>query len=390
MMKKRKILHPLGIGINDIYSQSELFKICEQELFAPAKQMDTALLAEALHALDERCDEDAAPNRAYVWAKICEQRRSGKGGFKKKAALMIVLGVLLLALASGGLAWALRAGVLSFPSLMPLGLPQVDSDEAQSLVQTDLFQASYEHCELRVREAAFDGHQLRIVYSLRDTRQDAVLSDDDLWQPSIAAAQLDGICCCDYLLLDGQELYFEDIYQLPSEEPAEMLYYLAANVDDEIGIQDAMTVIMPIGEIDLETRTRLEIPFTLDTVSSHSSARSMQKVSAVWDHMKVEIVRAEFSPIHALIQVHYEVIDPSKPNHAAEFELYLFSEDGTPVQERRLSSYGGSSPMTVEDITTEYIPRGSWPDKMVLAPLLADGSMDSEHILPLQWDAEKE
>ncbi|NLO84734.1 MAG: hypothetical protein GX096_04790 [Clostridiales bacterium] len=385
MMKKRKTLHPLGAGINDYYSQSELLAICEQELFAPAKRMDTALLTEALHALDERSDEEIAPNRAYVWAKICEQTCSYKGGLRKKIVLIAALLVVLLALASGGLAWAFRTGVLSFPSLM-LSLPLVSSNEAQSLVQTDLFQASYEHCELRVREAVFDGHHLRIVYSLRDTRPNAALSDDDLWQPSIAAAQLDGIGCCDYLLLDGQDLFFEDIYQLPSEEPAEMLYYLAANINDEIDIQDTMTVTMPIGTIDLETRTRLEIPFTLDTTSSNSSARSMQNTSAVWDHIRVEVVRAEFSPIHALLQVHYEAIDPDKANDASQFELYLFSEDGTPLQERRLSSYGGSSPFIVEEIITEYIPRELWPEKMVLAPLLADGSMDSEHMLVLQWE----
>ncbi|MEG1776625.1 MAG: hypothetical protein RR367_08960 [Clostridia bacterium] len=380
-MKRQKIrLRPLSASMNDLYTKRELLAICEAELFARAKHMDTALLTEALDALDDRADEEAAPHRADVWAKLCGQAKSCIRKPKQKIAVSLAFILLLIALAGMGLALALHAGVLTFPSVVFPWLPRADSDAAQSLVQSELFQAQYEHCELRVREAAFDGHQLRIVYSLRDTRAGATLTADDRQQSAIAAAQLDGIGCCDYLTLDGQDVYLEDTYQLPGEENAEMLYYLAANIPGEISLAQTVIVCMPIGEIDLQTGKRLQISFPLNTATV--AARSAQKVGVVWDNLNVTVERAEFSPLHGLVVVRYAAVNPHQPFEP--IELSLFTPDGDPVGQKWYSSYGGSA-FVVDQITTQYIPEGSWPEHMVLAPQLVDGQMDQDHLLALDF-----
>lgn len=380
-MRYQKIrLRPLGASMDDLYTKHELLAICETELFARAKHMDTALLAEALGALDDRPDEEVAPHRTDVWTRICGQTGSCIRKPKQKIAASLAFILLLIALAGIGLALALQVGVLSFPSAIFSWLPRADSDVAQSLVQSDLFQAQYGHCELRVREAAFDGHQLRIVYSLRDTMAGASLTAADRRPSAIAAARLDGIGCCDYLTLDGQDVYLEDTYQLPSEENAEMLYYLAANLQDNISLAKTITVCMPIGEIDLQTGHRLQISFPLNTATI--AARSAQKVSVVWGNISVTVERAEFSPLHGLVVVRYAVIDPDQPFEP--LELRLFTQDGDPVGKEWYSSYGGSA-FVVDKITTQYIPEGSWPERMVLAPQSADGQMDQDHMIALAF-----
>ncbi len=387
MKKAVFVLRPLGVGMGDSYSNGELLSVCERELFTGAGKMDVELLGEALHALDERPDDDVAPHRSIVWARISEQTRPRAHVSLRRPAFLFLLIVLLLALIGAGLAWATHAGVLSFPSLALPWLPQTESDAAQSLVQTDLYIADYGHSELRVREAAFDGHQLRIVYSLTDTRKNAALTDDDLTASAIAAARLDGIGCCDYLTLDGQDVYLDDTFQLPGEENAEMLYYLAANIPEDIRLQDIVTVRMPIGEFDLPSRKRLhdDVIFPLDVSRAESDSLSAQSVAVLWGNTRVEVVRAEFSPLHGLVEVHYAAADSSLPYERRE--LSLFTADGRPAGQKWYASYGdgGSS---ADEIVTQYVPVGSWPRQLVLAPALADGSMDAAHTIPLVWKSQ--
>lgn len=384
MKKVKHILRPLGVDLGDCYSKNELLSICDRELFVGAKVMDIDLLGEALLALDDRPDDEVAPHRSRVWAKICERTHPRMQVSMRKPAFLFLLILLLLALVGAGLAWATHAGVLSFPSIALPWLPQVESDAAQSLVQTDLYTATYEHCELRVREAAFDGHQLRIVYSLQDTRENAALTDDDLTASAITAAQLDGIGCCDYLTLDGQDVYLNDIIQLPGEENAEMLYYLAANIDEDIQLKDIVTIHMPIGEFDLQAGRRMhnDVTFTLDISHADADSLSAQKVTVAWGNTQVEIVRAVFSSLHGLVEIRYSAVDSSLSYERKE--LRLFTTDGQSVGQVWYASYSDSNSPT-DEIITQYIPIGSWLNQMVLAPVLADGSMDTACVIPLVW-----
>jgi len=250
MKHAREILRPIGAELEDAYTQAELLDACERQLFAKGRRMDVPLLLEILRALDDRPDEEAAPHRDAVWRDVCRDIRpeARARSLRRRFALTAALIFLLLMLAGGCLAWAIRAGVLSFPSLALPWLSDAASPEAQTLVRQDLFSAQYEHCELRVLEAAYDGHRICIVYSLTDTRPNPAVDEQDLWSASIPAARLDGIGCCDFLTVDGQDVFLSDTFQLFGERPGEMLYYLAANVD--FTPRDVMTVQMPLGELN--------------------------------------------------------------------------------------------------------------------------------------------
>ena len=131
IMKKRDkhVPRPLSAGMQDTYTRSELLAICEGELFTKVKRIDTALLQEALYALDERPDEEAAPHRSLVWSKIIARIHIPVRVPKRRPALILVLILLLLALVGGGLAWAFHLGVLSIPTAV---MTQYDRPESEN------------------------------------------------------------------------------------------------------------------------------------------------------------------------------------------------------------------------------------------------------------------
>ncbi len=390
-MKRKKVtLRPLSTDIHDYYTAKELFLVCKKILFFPAKKMDIMLLSEALYGLDERPDEEIAPHRINVWKSLCKRVPTHVVKVKRKMVLMTAIIILMVSLLGCGLAWALHVGVLSFPSMMLLDVPQTTHPDAQSLIQSDLFYAKYPNSELRVREAAYDGHQLRIVYSLRDTRESATLTDDDRREPFVMGAWLDGIGMCDYLIVDGNDdIYLDEIFQRPStEHPAQMDYYLTATLPKELFFSNTVTVEMPIGRYNAQTSTRMieNVCFPLDTNQANQHKRTAQKTFAVWGNLRIDVKRVELSPMHGLVEVEYSAVDADKPYE--HVKLSLFDLSGTPVGHPRAYSVLGDT--TIDGIITPYVPTGEWPQNMVLAPALADGSMDTSRVIPLTWEVQSD
>lgn len=329
MKHSRETLRPIGAGLEDAYTRAELLDACERQLFAKARRMDVPLLLELLRALDDRPDEEAAPHRDAVWRAV--RRGIRPKARVRRASLAVALILLLLMLAGGCLAWAIRAGVVSFPSLALPWLSSPTSPEAETLVRRDLFRAQYEHCELRVLEAAYDGHQLRVVYSLRDTRPHPVLDEQDLWSASIPAARLDGIGCCDFLTVDGRDVFLSDTYQLFGERPGEVLYYLAANVD--FTPRDVITVQMPLGQPNPQTGRRYpdDVTFNLDARVAQASARFAMHADVIWGNTRIVLRRAAFSPLHGLIEVAAYPVRASQP--CDRFEPLLYTLSGEAVEQ---------------------------------------------------------
>lgn len=388
-MKHTRILRPIGAELEDAYTRTELLDACERQLFAKARRMDVPFLLELLRALDDRPDEVAAPHRDAVWKAVCRGIRPAARVrvARRRASLAIALILLLLMLAGGCLAWAIRAGVVSFPSLALPWLPSSASPEAQTLVRRDLFSARYEHCELRVLEAAYDGHQICIVYSLTDTRPNPVLNEQDLWSASIPATRLDGIGCCDFLTLDGRDVFLSDTYQLFGERPGEVLYYLAANVD--FTPRDVITVQIPLGELNPQTGRRCpdDVTFTLDTRAAQASARFAVHADVIWGNTRIVLRRAAFSPLHGLIEVAAYPVRTSQP--CDRFEPLLYTLSGEAVEQEWYAE-SGSTQDGGRLWRVSYIPADPWPARLLLAQPARDGSPDLERCITLELRAEDE
>lgn len=384
-MKKRKmVLRPLGVGLGDCYSRSELVALCEQELFASGKRMDTKLLLETLRALDDRPDEEVAPHGTVVWAKIQQRIRPVARAKmpRGKFAILVAVILLLLALAGTCIAWAIKAGVLSFLSISLPGLPQATSPAAESLVQEDLATVIFPHCELHVREAAYDGHQLRIVYSLRDTRPNAVLTEEEKRNSCIAAARLDGIGICDYLTVDGNDIFLDDTFQMSGEREDEMLYYLAANVPEEMPLGDSIRVAMPIGRLQGVRMPRKpeDVVFSLDATAYQVSALYAESTTVLWGNTRVVLQQAEFSPLHGYIEIYTYPLDRALPYDA--FKPSLFTMDGQRIQQF-WHSYYGVKPDGKRTTIVQYIPVDEWPAQLLLAESLSDGTPNRERCIML-------
>ena len=86
----------------------------------------------------------------------------------KKVWALITALALMLALAVGGVAYTVRRGVLNFTEDFGFA-PMVSQDGAERLVTSgSLAHIELERTIIDVREAVYDGAELRIVYSLTD------------------------------------------------------------------------------------------------------------------------------------------------------------------------------------------------------------------------------
>lgn len=100
-MKKRQGLRILSPAMSDSYSNTELYTVFENEVFANPKEMDTSMLRETLRHLDDRDDADVAPHKDYTWKKIIQRIQEMNHPFvlgmtKKRFAILMAVLILLI------------------------------------------------------------------------------------------------------------------------------------------------------------------------------------------------------------------------------------------------------------------------------------------------------
>lgn len=381
-MKRIRLLRELGLGMEDVYTRKEAMLVCREEIFSRAWDMDAALLLEALRALDDRPRESACPHmeqneRRLMRAIEADGRRSAR-----KLAAGLAAAALLILLAAGCAAWAYSGGVLSFMSEAPdiVPVPEVTGEAAQALVQRELAVVRYAACELRVREAAFDGHQLRIVYSTRDTRRET--GAIDVAGGYLEAEDASGLSMCDFVTVNGQDVYFCDAAYMAGEE-GELLHYLAANLPKGFDAGEMLRVELPVGKARGYGRPREQenVRFTLSVDTA--GARSAREAVTVWGDVRVSLERLELSPMHGLLEA--TMTSTGTGSAWADTQLTLCGEDGLPVGYEGYSCWGGSQREGYVQQITQFTPTGAWPDALYIAELGEDGRMNPERCLRVEW-----
>ena len=83
-MKKPVFVRPLKIDMNDHYSTAELYSVFQEQVFRKAGEIDVPLLRETTMAIDDRPDDEVAPNRSIVWQRIEIRRRELQKSFVGK------------------------------------------------------------------------------------------------------------------------------------------------------------------------------------------------------------------------------------------------------------------------------------------------------------------
>lgn len=234
-----------------------------------------------------------------------------------KRPLCVLAITLALVICLAGTALAVGSGLNLFNFFEDIGSPSPTvQPEAYTLTAHDVASHSFEHTDVAVREAAWDGRVLRILYSVRDRTVDRVFTDDDIWTGNydLPGARQDGITAdwgCDYLYVNGVSLCLTGwMASRAGSEPGEVLVALESDLVERIASEkaditlgDTFEVWLPIIGMGGKDETPEDLHFTVqntDLVGVRHIALPEKTVLA--DGTEIAITNFMITPIRIYIQ----------------------------------------------------------------------------------------
>ncbi len=379
---KENTARPVKRDFEDSWTREETLKVLEAALSAPAAKMDMPLIRELLWALEGEYDQSAQACAPKVWARIQGAIAPQKRSVVTRRTLVFALAaVLALALAAVGIAAAIQRGAFNF--LNDFGLsqsPGTVQKEAYSLLQQNLAHASFDHVDVDVREAVYDGHELRIVYAVWDRDAAEHPTEEELYAPIIPAGWEDGLTCCDWIEIDGRDAYLNDAFSAKGERPGEALYYLQLNLTDQgFAPGDEMTIGLPMLQSAASPAEKIPegLRFTISSAIPEGLVRKAKPASVTTAGVTATLTVGEFSPMSAQLRVTLSGGDPEEVDMDALAVLWsmaqLVSEDGEQLGYTWNSSLGRDE-TGVEIINLRATPPEKWPDTFYLAMPDIDGT----------------
>lgn len=234
-----------------------------------------------------------------------------------KRPLRVLAITLALVICLAGTALAVGSGLNLFNFFEDIGSPSPTvQPEAYTLTAHDVASHSFEHTDVAVREAAWDGRVLRILYSVRDRTVDRVFTDDDIWTGNydLPGARQDGITAdwgCGYLYVNGVSLCLTGwMASRAGSEPGEVLVALESDLVERIASEkaditlgDTFEVWLPIIGMGGKDETPEDLHFTVqntDLVGVRHIALPEKTVLA--DGTEIAITNFMITPIRIYIQ----------------------------------------------------------------------------------------
>lgn len=233
-----------------------------------------------------------------------------------KRPLRVLAITLALVICLAGTALAVGNGLNLFNFFEVIGSPNPTvQPEAYTLTAHDVASHSFEHTDVAVREAAWDGRVLRILYSVRDRTVDRVFTDDEIWtEYDLPGARQDGITAdwgCDYLYVNGVSLCLTGwMASRAGSEPGEVLVALESDLVERIASEkaditlgDTFEVWLPIIGMGGKDETPEDLHFTVqntDLVGVRHIALPEKTVLA--DGTEIAITNFMITPIRIYIQ----------------------------------------------------------------------------------------
>ena len=385
-------------------TQNDVLAILDWQLSLPAEQMDTNLIAECdLYLAPDapglgKAREDAMLDSLFEAIDAREgakprARRAkspARGAHRRpiKRALIVVLALLaLLALTVGGVAYGYRRGVLNFTE--DFGFARMVSQQgAEEFVSSSLAHVELEHVTIDVLEAVYDGADLRVVYGLTSADGEVHMAENAV-DSFIMPGQPEGeVHMCDYIIVNGQDAYFYDAWEAAGA-PGQVLYYLQTSLPawgvDVTGAQE-LTIGLPMfPRKDPESREPSPtLDFTIPATVPEGLVRSARIVEADMDGHEVTIEKAIFSPLNGYIQLRIAGLSLGdyRRNFTGWCEVYAMDDS-------RLTSSHPEGPDMADgdDVIVDFTitpPEGEWPDRFVIALELEDYSPDWEAVIELE------
>lgn len=370
----------------------DVLAILEWQLSLPAEEMDCDLISECdLFLAPQTSDADEAqlrkllvriqaqisaghPPAARANASPAPARTAHRRRRPGRLLTAVLIALLLLALAMGAVAFGVHRGVLTFNEDWGWLTPLVYLDGAQEFVSSgELAHVELEHVTIDVLEAVTDGAELRVVYSVTNNEGIAFEAESGTDYADIPGAKEDDVHICDFILVNGQDAYFDDAWQAPGEAPGQMMYYLQTNLPTwgvEIGDAQELTLALPmIGRVEYIDGAYTDkgfVKFTIPAKLPEDKILSAELVDARMDGHAVTIAEAVFSPLNGYVQLHVEGLTHTEflRDFTTMGEVYGpddYALDGADL-------YGtDETPTGLLVGFTMYPPVDGWPDTLVLA-----------------------
>jgi len=369
----------------DLIRECDLFLSPDAEGLGEARA--DALFARITAAIDAEAQAEAPANQPH-------RRRPKAPAHRRPGKLMavILLAALLLALSIGSVAYTYHRGVLNFTEDFGFA-PMVAQDGAEEFVQSgSLAHAEFEHVIVDVLEAVYDGADLRVVYSLIDKSGELTLAEHTENGYEMPGAKEGEVHMCDAILVNGQDAYFYDTWEMPGDEPGQMLYYLQTSLPAwgvDVSGAETLTIGLPM-------LPRVEgvpgpgvIEFTIPAAVPEGLVRgAVLKEDAVGGH-PVSVAKAVFSPLSGFLQLRIEGLteDTYRRDFTGWASIYDMNGDELTACHPEKDEFTEEAAMIGFTITP---PEGDWPEEMILALEFNDYSPDWEVTVCVEPRADKE
>ena len=234
-----------------------------------------------------------------------------------KRPLRVLAITLALVICLAGTALAVGSGLNLFNFFEDIGSPSPTvQPEAYTLTAHDVASHSFEHTDVAVREAAWDGRVLRILYSVRDRTVDRVFTDEDIWDGNydLPGARQDGITAdwgCDYVYVNGVSLCMTGyMASRAGSEPGEVLVALESDLVERIASEkaditlgDTFEVWLPIIGMGGKDETPADLHFTVkNTELAGVRHIALPEKTVLADGTEIAITNFMITPIRIYIQ----------------------------------------------------------------------------------------
>ena len=189
--------------------------------------------------------------------------------------------------------------------------------EAYTLTAYDVASHSFEHTDVTIREAAWDGRVLRILYSVRDRTVDHVLTDTEINSDGydLPGARQDGIMAdwgCDYVYINGVAVSVTGVSgSRAGTETGEVLVALESDLTERIASEnaditlgDSFEVGLPIVAADGEDKMPDDLRFTVKNTDLAGVRHiALPEKTVMADGTEIAVTDFMISPIRVYVQV---------------------------------------------------------------------------------------
>ena len=214
-----------------------------------------------------------------------------------------------------------------------------------------------------MREAVYDGAELRIVYSLTDRSGELHLAAtvaNGYEMPGYDAGETQ---ICDYVLVNGQNVDFDQAWEVPGDAPGQMLYYLQTNLSAwRAELADAKTLDIRLPMLQNGEQVAFSIPAAVPAgMIRHAS------VAETLEGPAARVLQSNLSPISGYIELLLEGVDEA--TYFGEFanRYAVYGADGSELTWAYSVGILGFDEAGTHLGITITPPAEEWPEKMTLS-----------------------